>query len=46
LSFLEQVIAEDFHFRSPLDNRLDRKTYLERCWPNSKMIEGFDFEDS
>jgi ketosteroid isomerase-like protein len=40
---LERVIAEDFHFTSPLDNRLDRATYFERCWPNSKMIEGFDF---
>lgn len=40
---LEAVIAEDFHFTSPLDNRLDRATYFERCWPNSQTIEGFDF---
>ena len=40
---LEKVIAEDFHFTSPLDNRLDRETYFRRCWPNSKVIEGFDF---
>ena len=31
---MEQIIAEDFRFTSPLDNRLDRKTYFERCWPN------------
>jgi len=38
-----ELIAEDFHFTSPLDNQLDRETYFRRCWPNSKVIEGFDF---
>jgi ketosteroid isomerase-like protein len=40
---LEKLIAEDFRFTSPLDNRLDRETYFQRCWPNSKVIEEFDF---
>src|ERR1700676_369061 len=40
---IEALIADDFHFTSPLDNRLDRATYFERCWPNSQMMEGFDF---
>jgi ketosteroid isomerase-like protein len=40
---LEALLAKDFHFTSPLDNRLDRKTYFRRCWPNSEIIEGFDF---
>ncbi len=40
---LEALIADDFHFTSPLDNRLDRDTYFRRCWPNSKTIEAFDF---
>jgi hypothetical protein len=40
---IEELIAEDFHFTSPLDNRLDRATYFRRCWPNSKTIERFDF---
>jgi ketosteroid isomerase-like protein len=40
---LEALLASDFHFTSPLDNRLDRETYFRRCWPNSKTIEGFDF---
>src|SRR6266536_2397944 len=30
-------------FTSPLDNRINRVTYFERCWPNSERIEGFDF---
>jgi ketosteroid isomerase-like protein len=40
---IERLIADDFHFTSPLDNRIDRKTYFERCWPNSRTTEAFDF---
>ncbi len=40
---MEALIAQDFHFTSPLDNRLDRETYFRRCWPNSKTMAGFDF---
>jgi hypothetical protein len=34
---IEGLIAEDFHFTSPLDNRIDRPTYFVRCCPNSTM---------
>jgi hypothetical protein len=40
---IEALIADDFHFTSPLDNRIDRTTYFERCWPLSERIEKFDF---
>jgi len=40
---LEALLASDFHFTSPLDNRLDRATYFARCWPNSVTIASFDF---
>ena len=40
---IEALIADDFHFNSPLDNRIDRATYFSRCWPNSKATAGFDF---
>ena len=40
---IERLIADDFHFTSPLDNRIDRATYFERCWPLSKRIESFEF---
>jgi hypothetical protein len=40
---IEALIAVDFHFTSPLDNRIDRATYFARCWPNSVTITGFDF---
>ena len=40
---IEALIAHDFHFSSPLDNRIDRATYFDRCWPTSKTTEGFGF---
>jgi ketosteroid isomerase-like protein len=40
---IEALIADDFHFTSPLDNRIDRETYFARCWPNSETTERFDF---
>jgi ketosteroid isomerase-like protein len=40
---IERLIADDFSFTSPLDNRLDRATYFERCWPNSEHMAAADF---
>jgi ketosteroid isomerase-like protein len=42
-SVIERLIADDFHFTSPLDNRIDRNTYFERCWLNSANTAGFKF---
>jgi ketosteroid isomerase-like protein len=39
---IEALLAQDFHFISPLDNRIDRETYFTRCWPNSRVIAEFD----
>lgn len=38
----EALIAADFHFTSPLDNRIDRATYFEICWPHSAHVERFE----
>jgi hypothetical protein len=40
---IERLIADDFHFTSPLDNWIDRATYFARCWPNSAWIKNFDY---
>lgn len=40
---IKDLIADDFHFTSPLDNRINRTTYFERCWPNNQSIEAFNF---
>jgi ketosteroid isomerase-like protein len=42
---IESLIADDFHFTSPLDNRIDRKTFFERCWPNSETTASFEFKN-
>lgn len=36
---LESLLSEDFTFTSPVDEGIDRNTYLARCWPSSKDIE-------
>lgn len=43
-ALIERVIADDFQFTSPLDNAIDRQTYLERCWPNSASVARFDIK--
>jgi ketosteroid isomerase-like protein len=40
---LEEILSEDFTFYSPPDPGIDRATYFERCWPNSGLLEKFDF---
>jgi ketosteroid isomerase-like protein len=39
---LEGLLADDLVFYSPPDPGIDRATYFERCWPNSKTIVSFD----
>ncbi len=38
---MSALLAADYRFTSPLDNGLDRDSYLEICWPNSKHLRGF-----
>lgn len=39
---IEELLADDFHFTSPMDNALDRATYLKICWPNSALMARFE----
>jgi ketosteroid isomerase-like protein len=41
---IEDLLAEDFTFTSPLDDGIDRAAYFEHCWPNSDKIRNFDIE--
>ena len=43
-STIEAIIAEDFTFSSPLDDRINREQYFERCWPNSEHLEHFEIQ--
>lgn len=38
---LEPLLSDDFRFSSPLDDRIDKTVYFERCWPNSERIRAF-----
>ena len=40
----ESLIAADFRFTSPYDDRIDRAEYFRRCWPNSERIRAFEIE--
>ena len=42
-SIAEELLSDDFKFHAPPDPLLDREGYFERCWPNSGLIESFDF---
>lgn len=41
---IEERLTDDFTFYSPADVGIDRAKYFERCWPNAKLIESFDFK--
>ena len=41
---IEDLLTDDFTFYSPADVGIDRSTYFERCWPNSELIESFEFK--
>src|SRR5271168_4523252 len=39
---IETLLTADYCFSSPIDNQLDRDSYLSRCWPNSQKMEEFN----
>ena len=40
----EELMAEDFTFSSPRDDRIGKAEYFARCWPNSDKIRNFEIE--
>src|SRR5436190_1641006 len=43
-SVMEELLSDDFTFYSPYDVGIDRVKYFDRCWPNSELIEAFEFK--
>jgi ketosteroid isomerase-like protein len=39
---IEALLDQGYHFTSPIDNALDRTTYLKVCWPNRSALTRFD----
>ena len=43
---LEALLAADFTFTSPLDDRISRAEYFARCWPNSETMDTIHLEQT
>ena len=41
---VDAAVTDSFRFSSPRDDRIDKATYLTRCWPNADVIASFDLE--
>jgi ketosteroid isomerase-like protein len=35
---VERLLSDAFTFTSPYDDRIDRRTYFEKCWPFSESV--------
>lgn len=40
----DELLAADFTFSSPRDERLDRAGYFEKCWPHADKIASLAIE--
>jgi ketosteroid isomerase-like protein len=38
---VERVLSHDFTFTSPLDDRIDRAAYFDRCWAYHTQLRTF-----
>ena len=41
---IENLLADDFHFTTRHNNRIDRRTYFERCWPHCEQMASFSIQ--
>ena len=41
---VDDLLAPDFTFTSPLDDHIDRAAYFAKCWPNSAKIRAIAIE--
>src|SRR5262245_39311248 len=40
----EAMLSDDFTFSSPLDDKIPKKAYFERCWPNGDHQSALELE--
>lgn len=40
----ERLLADDFRFSSPRDDSLDRRAYMQQCWPNAGKLRALRIE--
>ncbi|MGE9297093.1 MAG: nuclear transport factor 2 family protein [Puniceicoccales bacterium] len=36
---LDRMLADDFTFTSPQDDKISRDTYFQRCWPSCQHLD-------
>ena len=41
-ALMEPLLANDFTFSSPVDEKISLKTYKEKCWPNAYKLKKFE----
>ena len=41
---VEALLNDDFTFSSPLDDKIDKACYFERCWPNGEHLSAHQIE--
>jgi ketosteroid isomerase-like protein len=41
---MESLLAKDFTFSSPYDDRISRTRYFEKCWPNNERIRALHIQ--
>jgi ketosteroid isomerase-like protein len=42
---LEGLLSHDFTFNSPVDHKINRETYFERCWPSCRDIQKYHIQN-
>lgn len=42
---LEELLSDDFRFNSPVDDKINRETYFERCWPSCHDIQEYHIQN-
>jgi hypothetical protein len=40
-TLVEKLLSDDFTFSSPLDDRIDRASFLAKCWPFHEQLRTF-----
>ncbi len=43
-SILERLLSDEFTFSSPEDDRINKETYFERCWPFAELVKTITLE--
>jgi ketosteroid isomerase-like protein len=41
---IDRLLSDELTFYSPADIGIDRVAYFERCWPNAKLVVGYEFK--